>query len=566
MVLATVVGLFGFVVLAFLLVALFCLPSGPSENDKPILHIKLEGIVDERSSESTLAFLGQDGYSLGLDDILFAIKSAETDDCIKGIFLEPGAVSCGSASLNEIRQALEHFKKSGKFIYAYSGAYTQGSYALATVADSVFLNPSGSIDWTGAAYRAVFYKRLLENVGIDMQVVKVGTYKSFTEQYSNEKMSDANREQASVLIGDLWGNLLNTVSNARGIGVDFLQSAADSLITFQSAEAFLSAKMVDKLAYKDQVVSAIRKRIGIDDAKPLPAVSVHSYVAQFEPCQSDNQIAVVYANGEIDNGNTDGINSASLSNLLVKLSKDADVKAVVLRVNSPGGSAYGSEQIWYAVQVLKNKKPVVVSMGDYAASGGYYMSCGADAIFASPSTMTGSIGIFGVIPNIAPLADKIGIDYDVVKTSDGADFPRIFGPMTPAQERGLQRYINSGYNLFVRRCSEGRAMKTDSLEKIAQGRVWSGVRAKQLGLVDELGTLKDAVDKAAELAKLDNDYQIEAYPKKEGLFDALTRIPALGVRMLFTTPQPFERERKALEQAVKLDMLQAAMPEFIVVE
>lgn len=562
---AVIVGMFAFFIIGFFVIlvisAVAVSPTAVKEGS--VLHLRLEGTINERSQETIYSSLGVDEYVQGLDDILQAISSAKVDDNIEGIFLEPGALVCGSASLSEIRTALVDFRSSGKFVYAYSGAYSQGAYFLSTAADSVFLNPSGTVDWRGLAYQSTFYKRLLEKVGVEMQVVKVGTYKSFTEQYTNEKMSDANREQAKALVDDLWKVLADSVAAARNIPVEKLQLAADSMLSFQSADSVLALGMVDVLAYRDEVLKMMKLRMGKDSSSKVPVISPADYVAQLLPVNEGSQVAVVYAVGEIDNGTTEGINSEKLSKELFKLADDSDVKAVVLRVNSPGGSAYGSEQIWHALQVLKQRKKVVVSMGDYAASGGYYISCGADAIVAEPMTMTGSIGIFGVIPNVGPLADKIGLDYDVVKTSEGADFPRVFGSMNPVQQRRLQNYVNNGYALFTKRCADGREMKPSDLESIAQGRVWSGTHALQIGLVDTLGTLADAAQLVAEMAGI-SEYYTKDYPAKRSVWESILEAPSIGVKMFM--PKEFAREKKAIEQALQLDVLQAAMPFNVAVE
>lgn len=568
MVLATIVGFF--VISAICFFALLAITAVASSGDSSsvkngsVLYVRLEGALQERSENNLYATLGLAEYEPGLDDILASIKAAKDDDRIMGIFLEPGAAQCGAASLSEIRAALADFRKSGKFVYAYSGAYMQGLYYVSSVADSVFLNPAGSVDWRGLAYQGIFYKHLLEKVGVDMQVVKVGTYKSYTEQFSNDSMSSASREQATVLVNDLWGTISKEVADSRKISTSSLQMAADSMMSFQPADSLMALHMVDCLAYRDEVLNCIRKRLGLKSDAKIPVVTPADYVLQLTPNTNGDEIAVLYAVGEIDNGTTEGINTEKLSKEILKLADDKDVKAVVFRVNSPGGSAYGSEQVWHAMQVLKAKKKVVVSMGDYAASGGYYISCGADAIVANQNTMTGSIGIFGVIPNVGPLAEKVGVDYDVVKTSEGADFPRVFDAMTPVQQKRLQQYVNNGYSLFVKRCADGRKMSTDKLETIAEGRVWSGVKAKEIGLVDQLGTLDDAVALAAKMAKL-KDYHTKNYPAKLGYFEMLQESPSLGVK-LFLAPKMFDRERQLLDKALKMDVLQAAMPMTVTVE
>lgn len=531
------------------------LPAGNS-----VLRIRLQGSLVERSKPTLASLFGNDeDYEYGLDDLLTAVREAETDKNIKGILIEPGAFSGGFASLCELRNAILHFRKSsGKFVYAYSGAYSQGGYYLASAADSVFLNPDGVVDFRGLAYRSSFYKQLLDKVGIQMQVVKVGTFKSFTEQYTNRQMSPASRLQATQLVGDLWATVLRQIADSRHLQVGQLNAAADSFQSFRSPEADVKLHLVDRLVYADEVSALLRRKLALAAGAEVPFSEAADYAQSLSLDDSGSQVAVLYAAGEIDNGNEEGISSKKICAEMDKLRNNDKVKAVVLRINSPGGSAYGSEQMWRSLQLLKQKKPVVVSMGDYAASGGYYMACSANAIVADPVSITGSIGIFGVIPNVQNLAEKVGMDYDVVKTNRNADFPAIFRPMSPDEARLLQLYVNRGYAQFVKRCADGRHRSVAQIEAVAQGHVWSGTTAQRIGLVDELGDLQVAIQRASRLAKL-KVFCVASYPAKDDVWSDLFHLPALGVRA-FQQASPFYKERMLLLRAQHLDCLQAALP------
>ena len=561
---ATVVGLIIFSIIStFFLFAVIgaMIPSPEPVKQNSVLYLKLEGNLTDRSKNDLYTLLNPEEDPLaGLDDILASIRAAKTNDNIKGIYLNPGLLRAGYASLNEIREALADFKESGKFIIAYSGSYTQGAYYLCTAADMVYLNSQGILDFRGISSTPLFFKNLLEKIGVEMQIVKVGTYKSFTEQFTNEKMSPANREQVTLLTQTIWDNVLQGISESRYLPKDTLIYAANELLTFQAPKKVLNLRMVDELAYPDEVEEVLRGYLGIGKktkisyVKPLDLIN-----SDFGfPIDSKNKIAVVYAVGEIDNGTTDGIQSAKLSKLLRDLEEDSTVKAVVLRVNSPGGSAYGSEQIWRAVSLLKETKPVVVSMGDYAASGGYYISCNATKIVADPSTITGSIGIFGVIPNLEGLINKVGISHDVVKTNKYADMPNIYTAITGDERNIIQNYVNRGYDLFLKRCAEGRNMPIDSMAKIAEGRVWAGASALNNGLVDQLGSLQDAIQLASGEAGL-SSYDIEEYPKKENWFTQLTKFPQTGMEKLFFGNMLTE-ERAILNKIYQIDHLQATLP------
>lgn len=501
--------------------------------DNSVLVIQLQGGINERSEENPFGeLLGNDALSdQGLDDILNAIKKAKNEPKVKGIYLEAGTFTGAMpATLQAIRKALVDFKESGKFIVAYGDAYTQGTYYLCSTADSVVINPQGMIDWSGLASQVMYYKDLLGKVGVDMQVVKVGTYKSAVEPYLLNEMSEANREQIETYDNEIWGDMTKAVSKSRGISVSKLNELADSMMLLQEAKTYLKEKLVDKIAYSDEVKPMIAQMMKVDSADDYNTISVKDLasISDSEPKGiSGNVVAVYYAVGDIVEETTSGWNyepeiaSKKVCKDLQKLADDDDVKAVVLRVNSGGGSAYASEQIWHEVMNIRADKPIVVSMGDMAASGGYYISCAANYIYAEPTTITGSIGIFGMFPNAGELMNNtLGIHVSTVKTNQFSDFGDFSRPFTD-QERALaQRYINNGYELFTKRCADGRNMKQDAIKKIGEGRVWTGIHAKQIGLVDELGGLDAAIEKAKQLAKIDES-SVMNYPSKTNILDQL---------------------------------------------
>lgn len=492
-----------------------------------VMMLNFNGNVVERSPNSPLQqFFGDKFGSYGLDDILSSIKKAKEISDIKGIYLQASSLGASFATAEEIRNALIDFKKSGKFIIAYADNYTQTMYYLSSVADKVLLNPQGVIEWKGIASQPVFYKDLLQKIGIEMQIFKVGRYKSAVEPFISTEMSSANREQVTAFIGSIWNQLLSDVSVSRKISKDVLDGYADKMLMFQPTEELVNAGLADSLIYRSEIKSYLKKMTGMKDSDDLNILGLEEMInvqKNVPMDKSGNCIAIYYAYGEIDNGMEDtdeGINSEKVIKDLGKLAKDDNVKAVVLRVNSPGGSAFGSEQIWHAVKALKEKKPVVVSMGDYAASGGYYISCAADYIVAEPTTLTGSIGIFGMVPNIKGLADKVGITFDIVKTNKYADIGNMSRGLNNEEKSLIQMSINQGYDLFIKRCAEGRGITTDKLEKIAEGRVWTGSEAKSLGLIDELGGINNALAIAAQKAKLEN-YTITNLPEKADFFSSL---------------------------------------------
>lgn len=504
----------------------------PEENS--VLVLNLSGQLSERSDNNFLSQLqGTQVNSLGLDNLIEGVKKAKDNDNIKGIYIEAGAFAADSyASMQALRNALLDFKKSRKWIIAYADTYTQGTYYLSSVADKVYLNPQGQIDWHGLASEPVFIKDLLAKFGVKMQVVKVGAYKSATEMFTGDKMSDANREQTSAYLNSIWGNITKEVGASRGLSVAQLNAYADSMITFADPQEYVKLKLVDGLLYTDQIKTVVKKQLGIDADDDIEQVTIADMVNTEAKNQGDenNKVAVYYAYGDIVDGAVGGlfsqghqIDAQVVCKDLADLAKDKDVKAVVIRINSGGGSAYASEQIWHQIMEMKKLKPVVVSMGGMAASGGYYMSAPANWIVAEPTTITGSIGIFGMFPDVSNLfREKLGLKFDEVKTNKYADFGTRARPFTEEEMSYLSLYVNRGYKLFCHRVAEGRKMTDNQVEKIAQGHVFTGQDAQKIGLVDQLGGLDVAVAKAAQLAKLPN-YRTSAYPEADDVLDQILK-------------------------------------------
>ena len=526
-VLATVVGLiaFGAIVTFMGIISIVGMiasgDSTPEVSNNSVMVLNLSGVIDEQGQEDFLgALTGNTMSNLGLDNMLSAIKKAKDNDKIKGIYIEAGILQAGYATMQEIRNALLDFKKKGKWIVAYGDTYTQGTYYIASAADKVYLNPKGMIDWHGLGSQPQFYKDLMAKFGVRYQVVKVGTYKSFTETYTEDKMSDANRTQVSAYINGTWNNICKAVSESRKISTDSLNAYADRLITFEPAENILKYKMVDGLIYADQVKDEIKKMLKIGKDKKIKQIGLSEMANIKDKKAKGDEIAVYYAYGSIVQSGAASVLSQEHSIVgpemckdLEDLMNDDDVKAVVVRINSGGGDAYASEQLWHQMVELKKKKPVVVSMGDYAASGAYYMSCPADWIVAQPNTLTGSIGIFAAIPDMSGLiTQKLGVKFDEVKTNRNSTFGNVMArPFNDEELSYLQAYVNRGYQLFRQRVADGRRQKTADIEKVAQGRVWLGSDALKIKLVDELGGLNQAVAKAASLAKL-KEYHTKNYP------------------------------------------------------
>lgn len=534
---ATVVGIIVFTIVCVALsvmsiVGMVASSSATQAVEKnSVLVLKLNGSIDEQGTDNTIGKLtGNYTPSTGLNDILSAIKKAKEEENIKGIYIDAGILSTDYATLQEIRSALENFRKSGKKIIAYADTYSQGSYYLASVADKIYLNPIGMVDWHGVGAQPVFYKDMLAKFGVKFQVVKVGTFKSATETYTEEHMSDANRLQTKMFLDGTWKQVCNAVSKSRGINIDSLNRYADELLMFQSAESLVKRKVVDGLAYASDMKDIAKAQFGIEKDDDLTRLSVSDMANVKEKQTSGEEIAIYYAYGDIVQsekvgmlgGGSHCIVSSTVCSDLKDLMDDDDVKAVVIRVNSGGGDAFASEQIWHQVMKLKKKKPVVVSMGGYAASGAYYMSAPASWIVAQPTTLTGSIGIFAVFPDFSGLVtQKLGVKFDEVKTNRNSTFGNLMArPFNEEETAIMQQYVNRGYQLFRKRVADGRRLPVESVEKIAQGRVWLGADAIGLKLVDQLGGLNDAVAKAAKLAKL-SEYYTTDYPAPSSWLDQL---------------------------------------------
>ena len=536
-VLATVVGmlLFSIVMGVFMVMSMVgIVASGEqtkSVKDNSVLVLNLSGTLDERAQADPMAFIkGEDTEATGLDDMLTAIRKAKTNDKVKGIYIEAGAFAADSyASLQAVRKALADFRSSGKWIVAYSDSYTQSTYYLASVANKVWVNPQGMIDWHGLASQKIYVKDLLEKVGVKMQVTKVGKYKSAVEMFTVDKMSDADREQTEAYINGIWNNVVNDVAASRHLTASQLNNYADSLITLAPATELVKMKMADQLLYTDQVKAEVKKLLNIDQKDEIYQLSVSDMANVKDERKEGDQVAVYYAFGDIVDGAAAGPTSLNESVIdaqkvcrdLEKLANDDDVKAVVVRVNSGGGSAYASEQIWHQVSELKKKKPVVVSMGGMAASGGYYMSAAANWIVAEPTTLTGSIGIFGMFPDMSNLmTNKLSLHFDLAKTNKYSDFGTLSRAFNADELARLGTYIDRGYKLFRKRVADGRHMSETQVEQIAQGHVWLGQDALKIKLVDQLGGLNEAVSKAAALAKLDK-YHTASYPAPAGWSEML---------------------------------------------
>lgn len=536
-VLATMVGMFGFFIVMGVIGMMSIIGMIASGNaaqnveKNSVFVLNLSGTISEQGSENPLSmFTGDNSLNSGLNDILSAIKKAKTNDDIKGIYIEAGALMTNYATLQEIRNALADFRKSGKWIVAYGDFYTQGAYYVASVANKVYINPKGAIDWHGIGAQTMFYKDFMAKFGVKWEVVKVGTFKSATETFTEEKMSDANRLQTKTFIDGTWRNVCDAVSKSRGISVDSLNSYADSYLALQATETLVKAKMVDGMMYGDQVKDAVKKMMKLDKDDNISQLTLNDMLNVKDGKVEGSEIAVYYAEGDIVQdpkaatmfGNNNYIASRKVCKDLENLMNDDDVKAVVVRINSGGGDAYASEQMWHQMSELRKVKPVVVSMGDYAASGAYYMSAPASWIVAQPNTLTGSIGIFAVIPDLSGLVTtKLGVRFDEVKTNRNSTFGNLMARPFNAEEKAmLQASVNRGYSLFRQRVADGRRLPVESVEKIAQGRVWLATDALNIKLVDQLGGIDDAVKKAAQLAKL-KDYYTSDYPAAASWMDNL---------------------------------------------
>jgi len=573
--LASIVGIF---ITSILGVLIFFLVLGAAASSgekttvlKPnsIYELNLEGSLVDRSEDNPFsnvlgkAFGTSSENSLGLDEVLKNIEKAKNDDNIVGIYLKGGSLSGGIASVKEIRNALIDFKKSGKFIVAYADNYSQKMYYLVSVANKILINPQGMLELKGLSTETMFYKNTLDKLGIEMQIVKVGTFKSAVEPYILTKMSDANRLQVNVFLNSIWNTILKEISASRKIPTEKLNSYADEMLMYQPTEKSKQYNLVDSLVYADQVDSILQKYVK-KFKKGDDLVFVKNSAMSKLPDTSKydkNKVAVIYAIGEISDTEGDEIVARDMVKTINDVAKDSAVKAVVLRVSSPGGSAYASEQIWHALSMLKAKKPLIVSMGDYAASGGYYISCMADKIIAQPNTITGSIGIFGVIPNIKGLNEKLGLSYDGVKTNKMSDGISINRSFTPEEHDLMQNYVNRGYELFVKRCAQGRKMKVEQIKAIAEGRVWTGEDAIKIGLVDKIGGLNDAIKLAVEKAKL-SSFNLKEYPEKEDFTAKLLKSLTEDVETRIMKAQLGEQYSilKKIKSLDKINGIQARLP------
>ena len=577
---ATIVGLLVFTLIlgAFALISIVGMIAGASNDSKPsissnsVLVLQMKGSLDERSTSSPLSFFNQDQTQpMGLNDILYSIKKAKDNPNIKGIYIENDGFSAEPSQLEEIRNALKDYKSSKKWIVAYGDDYGSGSYYLASIADKVYLNPQGTIEWKGIGSETMYLKDALKKIGVSMIVTKVGKYKSATETYTEDKMSDANREQTMRYITGIWNTWVKGVGESRKISPEQLNAYADRFIESEDPKVFVTNKMVDGLLYADEMKAQVKKMLGLKGDEDISQVTPDQLVAASSDSSNGGQIAVYYASGEI----VDQANPSSLfdqENFIVgdefckdmeKLMADDDVKAVVLRINSPGGSAFASDKMWHAIQQLKKKKPVVVSMSGMAASGGYYMSCGANWIVAEPTTITGSIGIFGMIPDATQLfSDKLGIKFDEVSTNKHSTLGAMGRKMTPEEISYIQSSVDRGYRVFISRVAEGRHMSVGRVNEIAQGHVYLGQDAKQIQLVDELGGINQAIGKAAKLAKL-SDYFYREYPSQLSFLDQLSSLGNKGSylddqmrEVLGDFYQPFS----ILSRIKAQDAIQARMP------
>ena len=533
-VLGTIVGLILFIGLQFVLLLIVAGAASSSSttslSNHSVYRLDLKGTLAERVLEDPFSQVfgsmqSIPGYEqkeqIGLQDVLANIKLAKEDSHIEGIYLKGGQLSMGFASAKQIRDALLDFKQSGKWIVAYADSYSQSNYYLASVADKICLNSDGAVSWSGLASAIGFYKGVFDKLGVEIQVFKVGTFKSAVEPYINTEMSDANKLQMNTILDDIWSEMKQAVALSRNLTVGQLDSLADMNMDLQPQELYVQNKLVDTLVYVQDIDTLFKQLTGTDDFNIVSHKSMNN-VPRNEKYKSDH-VAVIYAEGTITDDTGDGIVGKKMVKTINEIAEDDDVKAVVLRVNSGGGSAYASEQIWHAMTLLKQKGlPVIVSMGDYAASGGYYISCMADSIFAEPTTITGSIGIFGLLPNVHGLAQNIGYSVDGVQTNKHGLFNvnAMYGIMPEDEKQQMQAAVNRGYEQFTLRCANGRGLSQDSIKVIGEGRVWSGKRALELGLVDRLASLDDAICAAASMAGV-TDYTISSYPEQEDIYTQL---------------------------------------------
>ena len=580
--LATIVGmLLVFTILFFIslgaLVGIASFSNKPNEIDNnSVLKISLHGNIVERKQENPFEDFfdelsnNQSPKEQGLSTILKNISKASKDNKIQGIYLECGMLETGYASLDEIRNALTQFQMSGKFVIAYGGFYSQKAYYVATVADEIFINPLGMLDLRGLNSEVMFYKEALEKLDVEVNIIKHGKYKSAVEPFTRDNMSPEQKEQVNAYLKSVWDNISKQIASDRSVDLEIIENVVSKSSLIQPAEFYVKNGIVDSLMYTDQVIDYLAGLTGSVDSE-LKIVTLKKYtktpeIRDYKGFPTD-KIALIYAVGEIDGGNESSLNSAEIAEDLRKVRKDSAVKAVVLRVNSPGGSAFGSEQIWREVALTKKIKPVIVSMGDLAASGGYYISCDATEIMASPSTITGSIGIFGMMFSFGETAKKIGISFDRVKTHEYADFPSVTRKMTSGEKNMLQGYIERGYDTFVSRCAEGRETTFEDIDKIGQGRVWTGSQAIKIQLIDTFGYINDAIKLAAQ--KSDTEiYRIVEFPEEKDMFqeifeDLQSRVKNSAINLKYGVDAEIFMTYKSMAEK---SMLQARMPYDLIIE
>jgi len=543
-------------------------------DDNTVLHLSLNYPISERTSKNPFQNLNFGGFetenNLGLKDILAHIKEAKTDSRIKGIYVDVSAIQGGFASIEEIRNTLIDFKKSGKFILAYSEVYTKGAYYLASVADKIYVNPEGMVDFKGFSTEIMFFKGALEKLDIEAQVIKVGTYKSAVEPYILDKMSKPNREQITSFLGSLYTHFLSNIAISRKIPVDSLSAIANTAAVETATDA-VKFRLVDGVKYKDEVLTELKSLCGIAQKKELRSVSISDYTPQTKELSkaSANRIAVVYAVGEIVGGEGDDetMGSENISRAIRTARLDDKVKALVLRINSLGGSSLASDVIWREVELTKKVKPVIVSMGDVAASGGYYIACAADSIFAQPNTITGSIGVFAIIPNMKKFFNnKLGITFDEVKTSKFSEIS-ITRPLSDDERLLLQAEVNNIYKTFTQKVANGRHKTPEFIDNIGQGRVWTGAEAIKIGLVDRLGNIEDAVKSAAKKAGL-KEYKLVDYPAQKDPLKELFDDSADKVRTYFTKQELGENYNyyQKMQSVLKTTGIQSRMPYEVVIK
>ena len=556
----TLIGIGVYFGLCFLLGWMMGSETTTKLEENTIYRIDLKGTLVEQAGEENpfdalfAEIYGQSSTTVGLDELLSNIALAKDNDKILGIYLKGGSLSAGPASAKAIRDALLDFKQSGKFIIAYSDSYTQTNYYIASVADKIFFNPVGSLAWDGLTAQKEYYTRLFEKLGIEMQILKVGTFKSAVEPYFRTSMSDADRKQTEQYLGGIWSEMKAAVGQSRQITAEQLHTYADECMSLQPQEKYLTYNFVDSLVYVQEMDSILRIYAGTKDYKQLSTGKMSG--VERTTIDAEDKVVILYAEGGIVDEGTDGIVEGDMLKNIKTIYKDDDVKAVVFRVNSPGGSADASEQIWHAMKMLQDKGvPVVVSMGDYAASGGYYISCNADYIYAEPTTLTGSIGIFGTVPNINKLREKVGLDIDGVSTNkhSALNVNAIYKGMNPQEMALMQNMVERGYDLFTRRCADGRGMSQDAIKAIGEGRVWLGKDAVEIGLVDSLGNINDAVKKAVELAEL-GEYQLVTYPEKKDPFEEF-------LLMLDDSAAPEEQLMMQIREFASKPRIMALMPQ-----